>query len=227
MNTMFLRKHHVISQRSWDYLTSCTFVHCFSNPSNSHNHVMIYLAVWLFVCLINALNVRIKDVLLWITHIAIIYSKATSSRFMAPSYFPLVHSKGTRAECFHARIFLISTNSDNPGLWALSVSPSLCLTSLPPHPWRVFHPSLNSVKGLLSITCTFIWGCAKSEMTDVEGRGLFWWRAEVAKIRENILPAFCLKCRLNMKNDATSAGFIFKLIIFVWTNLRLKTKSLQ
>lgn len=104
---------------------------------------------------------------------------------------------------------------------------SLCLTSLPPHPWPVFHPSLNSVKGPLSITCTFIWGCAKSEMTDVEGRGLFWGRAEVAKIRENILPAFCLKCRLNMKNDATSAGFIFKLIIFVWTNLRLKTKSLQ
>lgn len=103
------------------------------------------------------------------------------------------------------------------------------LTSLPPHPSPVFHPSLNSVKGLLSITCTFIWCCAESERTDVAGRGLFWRRAKVAKIRENILPAFSLKCRLNMKNDATSAGFIFKLIIFLCERirLRLKTKSLQ
>lgn len=83
----------------------------------------------------------------------------------------------------------------------------LSLMSLPPHPWPFFHPSLNSVKGLLSITCTFIWGCAKSGMTDVEGRGLFWGRTEVAKLGKIFclpsatkMPAkhdeWCHKCRV-------------------------------
>ncbi len=100
-------------------------VHCFSNPS--YSHIRQFTLLFSFLCL----NVRIKDVSLWITRIAIIYSKATSSRFIAPSHFPLVHSKCTRAECLHARIFLISTDSDNPRLWALFVSLSLSYVPSP------------------------------------------------------------------------------------------------
>lgn len=111
----------VVVIRLFDFLYICTLFF----QSILFTYSTIYLAVQLFVGLINSLNVRIKDVSLWITRIAIIYSKATSSRFITPSHFPLVHSKGTRAECLHARIFLISTDSDNPGLWALFVSLSL------------------------------------------------------------------------------------------------------
>ncbi len=119
-------------------------VHCFSNPS--YSHIRQFTLLFSFLCL----NVRIKDVSLWITRIAIIYSKATSSRFIAPSHFPLVHSKCTRAECLHARISSFQPILTIQGFGHFSF---LCLSlmSLPPHPWPFFHPSLNSVKGLLSI----------------------------------------------------------------------------
>jgi len=138
------KEPHVISQHCWDYLTSSTFYIVF--PIHQIHIIMRrftlpfgFLSFWSMV-----VTWELK-----MFHCGLHVLQSSSNIFPSHCSYPWTHGsfKGHPCRVSSCKNFPHSTNSDNPGLWALSVSLSLSLSLSIirpfPHPWtvwKVFYP---------------------------------------------------------------------------------------